>query len=116
MAENGVGTDIIQLGGNIELSGFREIEKINNVVINKIVGNYARKFSEIGSNFEKLQLHLKTVHASEDGNSKKIELHARVFNNGKVFASEVVDRNLYFALDAVLKKVKAEMEKSNARY
>ena len=101
--------DIIELGGNIELSGFREIEKINNVVINKIVGNYARKFSDIGTNFEKLQLQLKTIHGV--GVNKKVELHAKVTDNGKVFASQVVDRNLYFALDAVLKKVKAEMEK-----
>ena len=97
--------DIITLGGNIELSGFRELEKINNVVVNKIVGNYARKFSETGRNFEKLHLQLKKVH------DNKIEVHAKVIDNGKVFASEVVDRNLYFALDAVLKKIKASMEK-----
>jgi ribosome-associated translation inhibitor RaiA len=102
--------EIIKLGGNIELSGFREIERINNVVINKIVGSYARKFSEISTNFEKLQINLKTIH--DTGNSRKIEIHAKASDNGKVFASEVVDRNLYFALDTVLKKVKAEMEKS----
>jgi len=101
--------DIIELGGNIELSGFRELEKINNAVVNKIVGHYARKFSDRCTNFEKLHLHLKGVH--DNGTNKKIELHAKVTDNGKVFASEVTDRNLYFALDAVLKKVSASMEK-----
>ena len=99
--------EVITLGGNIELSGFREVEKINNVVINKIVGNYARKFKDSCSNFEKLHLQLKKI-GSEN---KQIELHAKVTDNGKVFASEVVNRNLYFALDAVLKKIKAEIDK-----
>ena len=100
--------DIIQLGGNIELLGFREVERINNVVINKIIGNYARKFSEVGKNFEKLHIQLKKVH---DNENPKMQLNAKVMDNGKVFASEVTDRNLYFALDAVLKNIKAEMEK-----
>jgi len=99
--------EVISLGGNIELSGFREVEKINNVVINKIVGNYARKFKDTCSNFEMLQLQLKKIGPEQ----KQIELHAKVTDNGKVFASQVVDRNLYFALDAVLKKVKAEMDR-----
>ncbi len=101
--------DIVSLGGNIELSGFREVEKINNVVINKIVGNYARKFTDGCENFQKLQLQLKTIH--DTGNSKKVELHAKLTDNGKVHASQVVDRNLYFALDAVLKKLKSAVEK-----
>ena len=45
-------SDALQLGGNIELSGFREIDPASMVIIKKIVGNYARKFSDHFDGFE----------------------------------------------------------------
>lgn len=96
--------DIVNLGGVVELSGFGQVEKINNVVINKIVGSYARKYKDLSSDFEKLQLHLKTI-------NNKFELHGKIIDGGKIHTSEVVDRNLYFALDACLKKMKAKIER-----
>jgi len=103
--------DVVELGGNIQLSGFKDIDKINNQVINKIVGNYTRKFRETCENFEMLKLHLKKIHRTENSNNTKIELHAKLTDNGKLFTSEVVERNLYFALDAVLKKIEAEIRR-----
>lgn len=100
--------DIVQLGGVVELSGFGQLDKINNVVINKIVGSYARKFGDTHQNFEKLHLNLKPIHNTEKKN--KVEVHAKSVVNGKVYSSQIVDYNLYFALDSVLKKLKAEME------
>lgn len=97
---------MIELGGNIELVGFKEvIDGATMIVLKKIVGNYVRKFSEISKTFEKLTLTLKEVHTSQDEKSRKFELHARVLNGGKPITSEVTDKNLFFAVDSALKKV-----------
>ena len=98
----------IELGGNIELSGFGKIEPANLVVIKKVVGSYSRKFFEAIEKFEKLAVTLKTVHKREK--SEKYEVHARVIAQGKTYVSEITDFNLFFALDKVLKKVESEMQ------
>ncbi len=95
--------DTVELGGNIDLTGFREIEPGMMVVIKKIVGTYAKKFSEQRSDFEKLSISLKTVHKTEG--SEKYELHGKLMLGGKPVTSEVTDRNLFFALDSVMKKI-----------
>ena len=100
--------ELTDLGGNVQLSGFGALEKVNNVVINKIVGGYARKFADQHERFESLKLNLKPIHNTEKKN--KIELHAQAFVNGKSFNTEVVDYNLYFALDSALKKLQAAMQ------
>ena len=43
--------DNVQLGGNIELSGFRDIDGASMVVLKKIIGNYARRLSELSEKF-----------------------------------------------------------------
>ena len=99
----------ISLGGNIELSGFNVVDGAGMIVVKKIVGNYARRFSEITKQFELLSLTLKTVHEREK--SEKYELHAKVMDTGKSYTAEVTDRNLFFAIDNVLKKVEQEISK-----
>jgi len=103
--------ELIKLGGNIELSGFNGLKKVNNVVINKIIGNNVKKCKDMCENFESLHLRLKTIH----GDNGKIELHAKIIDNGNVYVAEIVDRNLYFALDSVLKKLKTEIEHKNSK-
>ena len=49
--------DTMQLGGNIELNGFNELERSKLVVVKKIVGNYAKEFSD-KTRFDKLSLTL----------------------------------------------------------
>jgi len=93
----------IQLGGSIELRGFSDIDRADMTVLKKIVGNYARKMSDTAVKFENLSLSMKRVHEREK--SEKYELHAKLVANGKVTASEITDRNLFFAVDAVLKKL-----------
>jgi len=97
----------LELGSNVQLSGFGELENKNNAVVNKIVGSYAKKFADQHEKFESLKLNLKPIHNTEKKN--KIELHAQAFVNGKSFNTEVVDYNLYFALDSALKKLQATM-------
>jgi hypothetical protein len=98
----------IQLGGNIELSGFSELDGANMIVVKKIVGSYARKMSDSVPGFERLRLTLKTVHKQE--HSEKYEIMGQALAEGKSYNSEVTDRNLYVVIDLVLKKLCSELE------
>ncbi|RJQ16863.1 hypothetical protein C4573_02245 [Candidatus Woesearchaeota archaeon] len=93
----------MELGGNIALVGFREMDSGELIVVKKIVGNYAKKISERCEKFERLTLTKKDVH--KQGDSQKYELHAKVVDNGKIHAAEEVDSNFFIALDAVLKRL-----------
>ena len=99
--------DIFQLGGNIELSGFNNLDHGILIVIKKMVGSYARKMSDISSNFEKLIITMKLVHEREK--SEKYELHAKLMDNGKAVTSSTTDRNPFVAVDAALKKIISEI-------
>ena len=96
---------MIELGGNITLAGFKDIDKAELVVVKKIVGSYARKMSDSVSGFENLTVTLKIVHKTEG--SEKYEVHGKAMVSGKPAASETTERNLFVALDDVLKKVLA---------
>lgn len=100
---------MIELGGNITLVGFKEIEKAELVVVKKLVGSYTRKMSDIVSGFENLTVTLKIVHKTEG--SEKYELHAKAMVNGKPVTSEITERNMFVGLDDVLKKVLAMASK-----
>jgi|TARA_B100001964_G_scaffold115090_1_gene128327 ribosome-associated translation inhibitor RaiA len=96
-----------QLGGNIELSGFGDIDGASMVVLKKIIGNYGRRLSEISEKFEKLSVTMKPVHETEK--SSKYEIHIKLINDGKPIVSEVVERNLFVAVDSALKKIVNEI-------
>ena len=97
-----------KLGGNIELSGFRDIDSSSMIVVKKIVGNHARRIAELSKKLETIHITLKPIHQREK--SEKYEVYVRVLDDGKVFASEAVDRNLFVAIDDALKRVTSEME------
>lgn len=99
--------ETIQLGGNIELTGFSEMERGVMTILKKIVGNYARRMSDKANNFEKLSLTMKKVHAKQKG--EIYELHAKMLDNGKAFTSIVEERNLFVAIDNSLKKIINQM-------
>jgi len=99
---------VLQLGGNIELSGFGVLDPGVMIVLKKIVGNYARRMSDKCSNFEKLSLTMKTVHAKEKG--EKYELHAKMIDNGRQYNSSCVDRNLFVGIDNALKAIMGSMD------
>ena len=104
-----VSSDTVALGGNIELSGFRDIPSASMSVLRKIVGTYARRFSEICKQFEKLSLHMKKVNEGE--HSEKYEVHASVLDKGSLLTASNTDRNLFFAVDTALKRVESEILK-----
>jgi len=97
----------MQLGGNIELSGFGDIDGASMVVLKKIIGNYARRMTEISDKYESLKVTMKPVHETEK--SEKHEIHAQLMNDGKSVVSEVVERNLFVAVDSALKKIESEI-------
>ncbi len=101
-------SDSMELGGNIELSGFKDMDGATMIVLKKIVGTYAKKFSEMCKNFQKLAVISKAVHEREK--SEKYEIHVRVIDNGTPYNANVTDFNLFFALDSGLKKVEHEIE------
>lgn len=104
--------DILQLGGNIELSGFKGLSSSSMIVLKKIVGNYARKMSESTAKFEKLSLTMKTAHSNPADNKPGIyEINAKMLDNGKLISSSTSDRNLFVAIDDSLKKIMSEISK-----
>jgi len=97
--------ETIQLGGNIELSGFREVDGGSMIVIKKIVGSYVRKFADRLGNIQKFSLHMKKVHSNE--NNALFELNANLLNDGKTYSAEASDRNLFVAVDMIMRKLES---------
>lgn len=93
----------LELGGNIHLSGFKELKPAEMIVAKKLIGGYARKFSDNFEKYESLHLYLKAVHKTPG--SEKYEIHGKLMLKGTFKFSEVIDRNLFIALDNVLKNL-----------
>ena len=99
----------MELGGNIELLGFDELEISELIVLKKIIGNFARKFSDhLKDDYQKLSLHLKKVHGKK---SHKYELKATLKSKKKSFTSEITEVNLFVCVADVLKKIEAQVMK-----
>ena len=101
---------MIELGGNITLVGFKDLDRGTQTSVKKMVGNYVNKLSDMCNKFETITLHLKNIHETEK--SAKYEIHARLIDNGKLYNSSHLDSNLFVALDAVLKKLETELRKN----
>jgi ribosome-associated translation inhibitor RaiA len=99
---------MIELGGNIELSGFKEIDPQSLIVVKKIVGNYAKRFNDM-SPVDKLTLTSKPVHERES--SSLYEIQVKLVSKGKIANSAMTDRNIFVAIDSALKKVEQEVNK-----
>ncbi len=103
----------LSLGGNIELVGFKQVSMSEVVVVKKLVGSYTRKIQEACANFQGVTVMLKEIHKID--NNAKNEIHVKVIDDGKVFTSEVVDKNMFVALDSALKKVLSAATSHNRR-
>ncbi|MFA6888719.1 MAG: hypothetical protein WC254_04460 [Candidatus Woesearchaeota archaeon] len=96
----------MELGGNIQLTGFRELDPATMIIVKKVVGNFVKHVSSTYNNFNGLNITLKLVHEREK--SEKYEIHAHL-KTDQTYTAEVVDRNLLIGLDAALKRVEKEM-------
>lgn len=92
------------LGGNIELSGFKELDGGSMIVLKKIIGNYARKFSDQHGS-EKLTLQ---IARSNDAYS----LTGSILIKGQTVSAEHSDTNLFYLVDTVLKKLENQLTSS----
>jgi ribosome-associated translation inhibitor RaiA len=108
--ENNVEDKILELGGNIELSGFKDLIPGSMTIIKKIVGTYVKRYSDLVQNFEKLHLHCKAIHKTTD-EAKLFHIDAKVIYSGKVATSKTENRNIFTAIDDALKKIEAEFSK-----
>lgn len=98
-----INIDMMQLGGNIQLIGFKELDPAKLIVVKKVVGNYVRKIEEKTHQFEKIAIHMKKIHNSE------YEIQTKTIVDGKPYNSELTDYNLFVALDKTLSKVLEEI-------
>ena len=87
---------MIELGGNIKLIQFEEIEPGLLIVIKKIVGNYTKRFSENLPEFKSIEVTLEDVIA----NRIKVKVE---YSDVKESTAE--DKNLFFALDKALSSI-----------
>ena len=97
--------DILQLGGNIELSGFSSLDGGSMIVLKKIIGNYAKRMNIQAKSFEKLNITMKTVHENQ------FEIKAKVVESGNVLNSSITERNLYVGIDNALKSIMNQLSK-----
>ena len=93
---------MIELGGNIKLSGFRELDSGSMIILKKIIGSYARKMSNKSSKFESLELTLKKIQDTKE--NFKFKIHSKLIDNGLIQSSEATEKNIFFGIDLVLKK------------
>ncbi len=91
----------MELGGNIKLQGFNDLDPATLIVVKKIVGNYTKKLTQQHSDFLGLSLDL----SKEDKNHKiSINLSRKSGN----MMSEAAEENLFFALSSALEKINKE--------
>jgi ribosome-associated translation inhibitor RaiA len=107
--DNAEVSDSIELGGHIQLVGFNHLDSSELVVLKKIIGNYARKFSDhLGDSYEHLSINLKKVHGTK---SSKFELNVKLLVKGKPVTCDVTENNLYVCVAESLKKIEAQIIK-----
>jgi ribosome-associated translation inhibitor RaiA len=104
----GMHMDTMELGGNIQLTGFSELGRDEMSVVKKMVGSYVKKFMEKEPKFEQLSVVMKPVHKTDA--EKLFEIHAKMIAQGNPITAELTDRNLFSTVDSVLKKIEARLD------
>ncbi len=89
---------MLELGGNIQLSGFSDLEPAKLIVVKKMVGNHVKRLDTLNQKMSLLHLTLKHVHSSN-----QFEISGKLDLDGKIQQSESTDYNLFFAINKVLK-------------
>ncbi len=107
MTDNSKVTETIELGGNIKLVGFKEVDPATLVVVKKMIGTYARKISDQAIKYQELSLHIKSMGPDR----KNFELNAKLISDSGVLTSEATDFNLFFAMDKVLNGIFSQAKK-----
>ena len=96
---------MIELGGNIKLKGFSELDAATLIVVKKIVGNYTKKLSNDHPDFMELFLEL---NQTED---KKFNINANLSRKSGELTSNVDGKNIFFAISAALEGINPKSKK-----
>jgi ribosome-associated translation inhibitor RaiA len=91
----------------IEFAGFKHIDESSMDMVKRVTDKHLRRIIELTRNLELLRITLKPIHQREK--SEKYEIHVMTIDKGKIFASEVTDRNLLTAIDSALNKIINEL-------
>lgn len=100
---------MLKLGDNIEITGFKELERDQLVIVKKMIGNHVKKISEYNPDFRNLKLTLKTVHKTEK--NQKYQINGHMDMGGKISTSEITDYNLFFAISQILNNLEESIKK-----
>ena len=87
---------IMELGGNINLDGFDNLDKSKLLVVKKIVGHAVKDLSEQSLSLENVSV---IFNGSEDAPAISVNITCC----GQVFSGSETGTNLFFALDSALK-------------
>ena len=82
---------MIQLGGNIALEGFEQLDPGVLVVVKKVVGSYAKKFGDFKGLFSKFEV-------LKDGN----KVTFRVTGEQALMEGSAEEPNLFFAMSKAM--------------
>ena len=96
---------MIELGGNIKLKGFTELDAATLIVVKKIVGNYTKRLSTNHPDFDELLLEL---NQPED---KTFNINANFSKKSGNIAAEADGANVFFALSRALEGINSKPQK-----
>ena len=94
---------MLELGGNIKLNGFQNVDPPSMIVVKKIVGNYVKRFQQETSSFQELLLEL------ADPIQKDIRVSAKLTGE-KTCTIEASAANLFFAIDKALAEIMTQVK------
>ena len=98
---------MIEMDGNITLVGFKELGHAEFVIVKQVVAAYGKKFSE-KTPFTNLRLTLKPIHKTTD-EVTKFEIKANLEIDGTHYNAELVEHNLFVAIDTILGKLESQL-------
>ena len=99
---------MMELDGNILLSGFKELNYAQVIVVKQLVTNHAHKIGE-KKPFSSLALHLKTVHKTSE-ETGKYELKAKFNMNNEVLYANTTEHNIFAAVDSIMTKIENQIK------
>ncbi len=105
MAEDKKIGESMELGGNIILTGFKDVPRNDMIVLKKIVGNYVRKVREKIKDYEALRITLKSLHGG-----KSYHLNGELAGAKVKYNAETENRNLFVGVDELLKKLEKQKD------
>jgi len=92
--------DTVELGGNIQLNGFSGLDGATMIILKKIIGNFAKSFSE-KAQFSKLSVSLDP--------GENYSLQVEVLSQDNKISASFQDKNVFFALDKALKEIETKI-------